>query len=214
MNRLDASDWFARRHIGPSREDRDRMLETIGAASLDALIDEAIPASIRLERPLNLPPPESEHHYLRRLGALARRNTRSAPTSVSAITTPSRPSVILRMVMENPGLVHAVHAVPGRDRAGPPRIAPQFPDDGGGADGDGGGQRVAAGRGDGGGRGDDAAAPRRARSNGQRRPGPVRPGGTQPLPRQRSLPAADDRRAAVRAPNRSTSTCTSGRWSR
>ena len=74
MNRLDASDWFARRHIGPSGEDRDRMLQTIGAASLEALIDEAIPASIRLERPLNLPPPESEHHYLRRLGALARRN--------------------------------------------------------------------------------------------------------------------------------------------
>ena len=57
MNRLDASDWFARRHIGPSPEDRDRMLETIGTPSLDALIDETIPASIRLQGPLNLPPP-------------------------------------------------------------------------------------------------------------------------------------------------------------
>ena len=62
MNRLDANDWFARRHIGPSREDRDRMLQTIGAASLDALIDEAIPASIRLERPLNLPQSLSRPH--------------------------------------------------------------------------------------------------------------------------------------------------------
>ena len=34
MNRLDASDWFARRHIGPSRDERDLMLKTIGAASL------------------------------------------------------------------------------------------------------------------------------------------------------------------------------------
>ena len=49
------------------------MLEAIGVASLDALIDEAIPASIRLKTPLNLPPAESEHQYLRRLGHLARR---------------------------------------------------------------------------------------------------------------------------------------------
>ena len=67
MHRLDASDWFAARHIGPSEEERDAMLAAIGAASLDALIDEAIPRSIRLSRPLNLPSGESEHQFLRRL---------------------------------------------------------------------------------------------------------------------------------------------------
>jgi glycine dehydrogenase len=103
MNRLDANDWFARRHIGPSGEDRDRMLQTIGAASLEALIDEAIPASIRLERPLNLPPPESEYHYLRRLGALARRNAAFRSYIGLGYHDTITPSVILRMVMENPG---------------------------------------------------------------------------------------------------------------
>jgi len=103
MNRLDASDWFARRHIGPSPDDRDRMLETVGAASLDALVDEAIPASIRLARPLNLPPAESEHGYLRRLTAVARRNRTFRSYIGLGYHDTITPSVILRMVMENPG---------------------------------------------------------------------------------------------------------------
>ena len=103
MNRLDASDWFARRHIGPSPDDRDRMLETVGAASLDALMDEAIPASIRLARPLNLPPAESEHEYLRRLTAVARRNKTFRSYIGLGYHDTITPSVILRMVMENPG---------------------------------------------------------------------------------------------------------------
>jgi glycine dehydrogenase len=103
MNRLDASDWFARRHIGPSPDDRDRMLQTVGAASLDALVDEAIPASIRLARPLNLPAAESEHGYLRRLTALARRNKTFRTYIGLGYHDTITPSVILRMVMENPG---------------------------------------------------------------------------------------------------------------
>jgi glycine dehydrogenase len=47
---------FADRHIGPSPGERDAMLEAVGASSLDALIDEVIPGSIRLDRPLDLPP--------------------------------------------------------------------------------------------------------------------------------------------------------------
>jgi glycine cleavage system P protein (glycine dehydrogenase) len=103
MNRLDASDWFARRHIGPSPDDRDRMLETVAAASLDALMDEAIPASIRLTRPLNLPPAESEHEYLRRLTAVARRNKTFRSYIGLGYHDTITPSVVLRMVMENPG---------------------------------------------------------------------------------------------------------------
>ena len=103
MNRLDASDWFARRHIGPSPEDRDRMLTTIGAPSLDALIDETIPASIRLQQPLNLPPPESEHQFLRRLTGVARRNKTFRSYIGLGYHDTITPSVVLRMVMENPG---------------------------------------------------------------------------------------------------------------
>jgi len=55
MSSLDASDWFARRHIGPSPDERDEMLQAVGAPTLDALMDEAIPSSIRLKKPLALP---------------------------------------------------------------------------------------------------------------------------------------------------------------
>ena len=103
MNSLDASDWFQRRHIGPSPEDRDRMLEAIGVSSLDALIDEALPASIRLRTPLNLPPAESEHQYLQRLTGIARRNKTFRSYIGLGYHDTITPSVILRMVMENPG---------------------------------------------------------------------------------------------------------------
>ena len=103
MNSLDASDWFARRHIGPSPDDRDRMLAEVGAASLEALMDEVIPASIRVQRPLNLPPPESEHEYLRRLTRIARRNKTFRSYIGLGYHDMITPSVILRMVMENPG---------------------------------------------------------------------------------------------------------------
>src|SRR5512132_1310408 len=103
MNRLDANDWFARRHIGPSPDDRDRMLAAVGARSLDELMDEAIPSSIRLKRPLNLPPAESEHAYLRRLSSIARRNKTFRSYIGLGYHDTITPAVIQRMVMENPG---------------------------------------------------------------------------------------------------------------
>jgi len=103
MPTLDATDWLAPRHIGPSPAERDRMLQTIGVASLDALIDEAIPRSIRLTSPLNLPPPESEHQYLRRLAHLAHRNTPFRSYIGLGFHDTITPGVIQRMVLENPG---------------------------------------------------------------------------------------------------------------
>ena len=103
MNRLDATDWFAGRHIGPSPDDRDRMLAAVGAASLDALMDEAIPPAIRLKRPLNLPPAESEHAYLRRLSSIARRNRTFRSYIGLGYHDTITPAVIQRMVFENPG---------------------------------------------------------------------------------------------------------------
>ena len=79
------------------------MLAAIGATSLDALIDEAIPASIRLTQPLDLPPAESEHQYLRRLTELAARNKTFRSYIGLGYHDTVTPSVILRMVMENPG---------------------------------------------------------------------------------------------------------------
>jgi glycine dehydrogenase len=103
MRPLDATDWFAPRHIGPSPDERDAMLQAIGARSLDTLIDEAIPSSIRLKRPLTLPPAESEHQYLRRLADVASRNKVFRSYIGLGYHDTITPSVILRMVMENPG---------------------------------------------------------------------------------------------------------------
>jgi glycine dehydrogenase len=103
MSSLDASDWFARRHIGPSADERDEMLKAVGAPTLDALMDEAIPASIRLKKPLSLPAAESEHQYLHRLGHLAHRNRVFKSYIGLGYHDTFTPSVILRMVMENPG---------------------------------------------------------------------------------------------------------------
>ncbi|MDA1183430.1 MAG: aminomethyl-transferring glycine dehydrogenase [Acidobacteria bacterium] len=103
MDSPDANDWFAPRHIGPSPDERDAMLAAIGSSSLDALIDEALPSSIRLTRPLDLPPAESEHQYLRRLAQLASRNKTFRSYIGLGYHDTITPSVVLRMVMENPG---------------------------------------------------------------------------------------------------------------
>ncbi len=53
----DPYDFANRRHIGPSVDEIARMLEVVGAESLDALIDETLPAGIRQKkRPSSAPP--------------------------------------------------------------------------------------------------------------------------------------------------------------
>ena len=103
MHTLDPTDSFARRHIGPSPEERDAMLRTVGAASLDSLVDEAIPATIRLNRPLNLPAAESELEYLQRLTQVARGNRTFRTYIGLGYHDTFTPSVIRRMILENPG---------------------------------------------------------------------------------------------------------------
>ena len=78
---LDPADPFLRRHIGPRTSDLDSMLAVVGVDSLDALMVEAIPESIRLGKPLELPEGESEYEYLRRLRLL----------SLIHISEPTRP---------------------------------------------------------------------------------------------------------------------------
>ncbi|MGH9329998.1 MAG: aminomethyl-transferring glycine dehydrogenase, partial [Vicinamibacterales bacterium] len=96
-------DLFAPRHIGPRPADRNEMLRTIGVASLDALMDEAIPPSIRLERPLNLPPGKTEHEYLDHLRAIAAMNRVCKSYIGMGYYDCITPAVILRNVLENPG---------------------------------------------------------------------------------------------------------------
>ncbi len=78
------------------------MLTTIGAPSLDALIDEAIPASIRRAGSVALPPGESEHEYLTRLGVVAKQNRVLRSCIGLGYYDTITPSVIRRCLFENP----------------------------------------------------------------------------------------------------------------
>src|SRR5262245_36954901 len=102
MNQFDA-EKFQARHIGPDEAERDEMLEVVGASSLDALIDEAIPPRIRLKQPLDLPDGVSEHQFLRDLRRTAARNQVFRSFIGLGYYDTITPSVILRNVLENPG---------------------------------------------------------------------------------------------------------------
>ena len=97
-----AIDKFVSRHIGPREEDIQEMLKVIGVESLDELIDQTIPANIRLADPLNLPNGLTEREYYRKIMKLAKKNkvfnTYIGMGWYDTIT----PSVILRNILENP----------------------------------------------------------------------------------------------------------------
>ena len=78
------------------------MLRVVGARSLDAVIDAALPASIRLKKPLHLPPAETEHEYLDRLRRVAAKNQRFKSFIGMGYYNTITPSVILRCLFENP----------------------------------------------------------------------------------------------------------------
>jgi glycine dehydrogenase len=99
----DSANEFASRHIGPRPAERDAMLRRIGVASLDALLEEAIPAHIHRREPLHLPPAESEHAYLSRLRGLAAQNEVFRSFIGLGYWDTVTPAVILRNVLENPG---------------------------------------------------------------------------------------------------------------
>jgi len=65
---------FINRHIGPRENDVPKMLETIGVQSIDELIEQTIPAHIRLKKPLDLPEGISEAEYLRHIKSIASKN--------------------------------------------------------------------------------------------------------------------------------------------
>src|SRR3982751_5163776 len=60
-------DRFVDRHIGPDSRGIEEMLAALGARNLDELIDRTVPASIRMQKPLDLPAGRSEFGLLREL---------------------------------------------------------------------------------------------------------------------------------------------------
>ncbi len=97
------NDSFQSRHIGPRDADVKQMLEAMGAPSLDALTNDIIPADIRLARPVELPPAETEFEYHRRLRGIAARNRVFRSYIGLGYYDTITPPVIQRNVFENPG---------------------------------------------------------------------------------------------------------------
>lgn len=93
---------FVDRHIGPRKADVDLMLEKLGVSSLDKLIDQTVPASIRLKEPLNLGDGISEDAYLQRIRELAMKNRVLKTYIGMGYYGTHTPSVIIRNVLENP----------------------------------------------------------------------------------------------------------------
>jgi len=96
------SDHFVNRHIGPRESEVIDMCKTIGVKSPDHLIDQTLPASIRLDRPLNLPPAMSEYEYITHLRDLGSRNKLYRSFIGQGYYGVAVPSVIVRNVLENP----------------------------------------------------------------------------------------------------------------
>jgi len=93
---------FAPRHIGPSENDARVMLDLIGCASIQDLIDQTVPADIRLKLPLNLDAPLGEHEALQRLKKIADKNTVCRSMIGMGYHGTITPAPILRNIMENP----------------------------------------------------------------------------------------------------------------
>lgn len=94
---------FLKRHLGPSANQTEEMLKTIGVKSLDQLIDETVPAAIRLKQPLNLPEGISEYEYLEHIREIAAKNKVFKSFIGMGYYNTITPSVILRNIFENPG---------------------------------------------------------------------------------------------------------------
>ena len=93
---------FETRHNGPSEEEISVMLKKINASSLEELIDQTIPKSIRLSKPMVLPRAKSEAKFLRNFRILAKKNKIFKSFIGLGYYDTIVPPVILRNVLENP----------------------------------------------------------------------------------------------------------------
>lgn len=97
-----ATDKFVARHIGPRDHEIDEMLKTIGAESMDVLIDQTIPSNIRLKKDLRLAKGLTERQYFRKILDIASKNKVYNTYIGMGYYDTITPAVIHRNVLENP----------------------------------------------------------------------------------------------------------------
>ncbi len=103
LTTLEGHDEFLARHIGPSMAQQQEMALAVGYDSLDALIDTAVPESIRRREPMELGKPQREVDVLARLREIAAENRVCRSFIGMGYYDTHTPAVIQRNVLENPG---------------------------------------------------------------------------------------------------------------
>ena len=103
LSQLEQKQDFVRRHIGPGQEETAAILDVVGATSLEDLIEQTVPAAIRLPKPLNLGESQTEADALAALKAVASKNKIFRSHIGMGYHDTLTPNVILRNVLENPG---------------------------------------------------------------------------------------------------------------
>src|SRR5207249_643660 len=101
-DRYEPYDFANRRHIGPSPEEMAEMLRVVGAPSLEALIAETVPKTIRQETALDFGPPLSERGVLDRMRATANKNRVLTSLIGQGYHGTIMPPAIQRNILENP----------------------------------------------------------------------------------------------------------------
>ena len=99
---LEPFEDFVRRHVGTSDDEQSGMLKDLGYESLDALMDAAVPDSVRSLGNLDLPPAASEREVLEELRRLAADNVIAEPMIGLGYYGTITPGVIKRNVLESP----------------------------------------------------------------------------------------------------------------
>jgi len=98
----DPYNFADRRHIGPSPAEMDAMLKVVGYESLDALIAETVPSSIRLKTPLKWDKPLTEREALDKMRETANKNQKLVSLIGQGYYGTITPPVIQRTILENP----------------------------------------------------------------------------------------------------------------
>ncbi|MBN8545584.1 MAG: aminomethyl-transferring glycine dehydrogenase [Ignavibacteria bacterium] len=103
MKTFEIFDKFEKRHIGPNEHEIKLMLDETGVESVDQLIDETIPAHIRLKEPLPHFDALTENGYLEYLRNAGKKNIIAKSYIGMGYYPTVTPAVILRNILENPG---------------------------------------------------------------------------------------------------------------
>lgn len=96
-----ATDKFVERHNGPRSHEIADMLKVIGVSSVDELIDQIVPASIRLKEPLKLENGISEYEFSQKVKAIGSKNKLYRSFIGMGYYPTYTPAVIQRNIFEN-----------------------------------------------------------------------------------------------------------------